>query len=178
MRKLVSFVMVLAILFSFSGCDKNSSASHRDKDEKYSFSKKDEQKASRSSKTLRTIHSSRTTKSTSTATKTTSSARPYDKNGTLYQDELEDALSDYGTIYWNYSEEYYVLNPRDTYRKVIYGLVADPFDSTYTDYWDLVTIWLQYVTLEYPSAVCVANPANPNAVLLIVVMGDVGYSVF
>ncbi len=174
MRKFISLLTVLAILFSFSGCDKNNRNNHRDDDEDYVFSEGDEQKAN----PLRTTRSLRTTKTTATPTKTTSSVRPYDKNGTLYQDELADALSDYGTVYWNYSEEYYVLNPRDTYRKVIYGLVADPFNSTYTDYWDLVSIWLQYVTLEYPSAICVANPANPNAVLLIVVMGEVGYSIF
>ena len=120
----------------------------------------------------------RSSKTSATTNVTESSARPYDKKGTLYQDELEAILGEHGTIYWNVTEEYYVLNPRDTYRKAIYGLVADPFNATYTKYWDLVAELIKLVTLEYPSAVCVSNPANPNSTLLIVVMGEVGYSAF
>ena len=37
---------------------------------------------------------------------------------------------------------------------------------------------IQLVTEEYPSAICVSNPVNANAYLLIVVNGEVGYSEF
>ena len=104
--------------------------------------------------------------------------RPYDKYGTLYEEEINYYLSDYGSIYWDPTQEFYVLTPRDKFRQVILGLVQDPFNKTYLEYWDLVTEIIQLVSEEYPSAICVRNPANSQSYLLIVAMGDIGYSVF
>ena len=104
--------------------------------------------------------------------------RTYDKYGILYEEEISYYLSDYGSIYWDPTEEFYVLTPRDTFRQVILGLVQDPFNEKYLKYWDLVTELIQLVSKEYPSAICVRNPANSKSYLLIVVRGDIGYSAF
>ena len=104
--------------------------------------------------------------------------RPYDKNGTLYEEELTLYLSDLGSIYWDVTEEYYVLKPRDTFRQVILGLVKDPFNTKYMEFWDACVKMIQVVTEYFPSAVCVSNPANPKSYLLVVYKGEVGYSAF
>ena len=104
--------------------------------------------------------------------------RTYDTYGILYEEEISYYLSDYGSIYWDPTEEFYVLTPRDTFRQVILGLVQDPFNETYLKYWDLVAEIIQLVSEEYPSSICVRNPANSKSYLLIVVMGDIGYSAF
>lgn len=102
----------------------------------------------------------------------------YDKEGILYGDILNELLKDYGTIYWNVDEGFYVLKPRNTYRQAILGLVADPFDETYMKYWDGVAEIIKLVTKEFPSAICVSNPVNANNYLLIVIIGEIAYTVF
>ena len=104
--------------------------------------------------------------------------RPYDKYGILYEEEISYCLSDYGLVYWHPTQEFYVLTPRGTFRQVILGLAKDSFNETYLEYWDFVTEVIRFVSREYPSAICVANPANSNSYLSVIVMGDIGYLEF
>ena len=53
---------------------------------------------------------------------------PYAGEGRLYEEEIVYYLGDFGNIYWDAINEYYVLNPRDTFRQEILGFAEDPFD--------------------------------------------------
>ncbi len=102
---------------------------------------------------------------------------PYDEQG-LYEDELTYYLGEFGSIYWDTKNNAYILKPRNTLREAIIGLVIDPLNEEYIEYWDYVVETVKYATEIYPCTVCIANPVNADAYILVVVIGTIGYSVF
>ena len=178
MKKFVTFFLTIVIIISFVGCNYK----HFLADDEVESSTIGTNDSTESIITLEgtTAITEETIILTEETTELQSNQEdyPYDKDGTLYIDILQYYLSDFGYVYWDVNKEYYVLKPRDTYRQVILGLVEYPFNETYLEYWDLVTEMIQMLTEQFPCAVCVANPANPNAYLLIVVIGEVGYTAF
>jgi len=103
--------------------------------------------------------------------------RPYDVYGILYEDDIRSCLSDYGTLYWDDTQESYVLNPRGEFRKTIISFTVNPLDDTLLEFWDFVTEIIRLVSNEYPSSICVANPVA-SSYIFISIMGNVCYSAF
>lgn len=179
MRQIISVFLCIIIFFSCTGCNISTSLKSEN-----TLEKTDSITSFESIGSIESIESSESPSESDFVNEdvvevlTAANGRPYDEHGILYEDELKYYLGEFGSIYWDATKEYYVLKPRDTYRTVILGLVENPFNETYLEYWDLVVEMIQLVTEEFPAAVCVSNPANPQSFLLIVVMGDVGYTAF
>ena len=102
---------------------------------------------------------------------------PYDESG-LYEKEITERLSEFGSVYWDVQNNSYVLKPRNALREAIIGLVIDPLSEEYIEYWDFAVETIREVTEKYPCTVCMANPVNADAYLLVVVIGTIGYSAF
>ena len=166
MKKLTALILIVAILFALIACNTNDDPADNTLSE-FETSETEPPKPETPEPEETTVSNDKQNEE-----------RPYDKYGILYEEEIKYYLSEYGSIYWDPTQEFYVLTPRDTFRQVILGLVKDPFDKTYLEYWDLITEIIKLVSDEYPSAICVRNPANSSSYLLIIVMGDVGYSAF
>ncbi len=101
---------------------------------------------------------------------------PFDANGTFYKEDISEELADYGYIYWDASEKYYVLKPRNDYREAIMDLLLN--NSEYIKYWDLVAERIRVVTEDYPSSICVVHPNYSDYVLFAAMSGEVRYSKF
>lgn len=165
MKKLISLLLIIATLFTLSACNTNDDQADNTQTDNIIDNASQETETKDIEENI-------------TSDDQQNEERPYDEYGILYEEEISYYLSDFGSIYYDPTQEFYVLTPRDTFRQVILALAKDPFNETYLECWDLVTEIIKRVSEEYPSAICVRNPSFSSSYLLIVVMGDIGYSAF
>ena len=99
-------------------------------------------------------------------------------NSGYYKEELSQLLGSIGNVYWNPTLKSYVLNPRGSYRDLIFALVADPTNNKYLSLWDDMADVIAEASDLYSCTICVANPVNAEAHLLIVGFGDILVSTF
>lgn len=160
MKSLVALLLIIATLI-LSGCSTNNAQEDNDAD-----------------KITDNVSHTKEIQENITSDNKHNEESPYDEYGILYEEEISYYLSEYGTIYWDPSNEFYVLTPRNTFRQVILALAQDPFNELCLEYWDFVVEMIQLVSEEYPSAICVRNPAFSKSYLLVVVRGSIAYSAF
>lgn len=155
--KITALIIVLICTTTLIGCGSENTTKTRDKDET----------------PKKTTYSSKDFDSDDSET----SNKVFDDDG-IYIEEISDTLSKLGTVTFDYELKSYVLTPNSEYTKLILALVKDPTNYEYLTEWERLSEGIAKVSEICSCCICVKNPANPDAYLLIVGFGEIASSTF